>query len=323
MRPNCRRDRMSAVKKSKGQEDSLNLSKYCKDIVNCLPDLVYILDRNCFLSGCNANFMKLCAVDQIKALLGATPYNSLKTLANWSADQVDRFKNDDIRTILSGEASYNCEEPPIFDKNNEVSFYTTTRIPLIGSDKEVSGLIVILRDITEHKKMEEQIVMMKEQIKAYAKTQHHVEASLKFNEKNPPRVLMVEDNSIAQKAAQSLLMQLDCRVDVADSGDKATALFKPGKYDLVFMDISLEDTSGYIVSKKIRQLEKGTEHHVPIIALTGYEADVVKYDCYDYNMEGALTKPLTSEQARQIIQHYIYHIDIPVSGLKTLNDGAE
>jgi CheY-like chemotaxis protein len=95
-------------------------------------------------------------------------------------------------------------------------------------------------------------------------------------------------------------------------------LFEPGRYDLVFMDIGLEDTSGYVVSKKFRQLEKDTEHHVPIIALTSYEADIVKYDCDDYTMEGALTKPLTSEQAKQIIQHYIYHIDIPVRGLKSI-----
>lgn len=129
---------------------------------------------------------------------------------------------------------------------------------------------------------------------------------------------MVEDNSIAQKAAQALLMQLDCHVDVAESGDKAALLFEPGKYDLVFMDIGLEDTSGYVVSKKIRQLEQSTEYHVPIIALTGYQADIVKYDCEDYSMEGALTKPLTTEQAKQIIQHYIYHIDIPIHGLKSI-----
>ncbi|WP_232220555.1 response regulator [Legionella tunisiensis] len=61
---------------------------------------------------------------------------------------------------------------------------------------------------------------------------------------------MIEDNTIAQKAAQSLLMQLDCQVDVAESGDKAALLFQPGKYDLVFMDIGLEDTSGYVVAKK-------------------------------------------------------------------------
>lgn len=94
-------------------------------------------------------------------------------------------------------------------------------------------------------------------------------------------------------------------------------LFDPGKYDLVLMDIGLADTSGYVVAKQLRNKEKGTNHHVPIIALTGYEAEVVKYDCEQYFMEGAITKPLTSEQAEQIIQHYVYHMDVEVKGLKS------
>lgn len=159
---------------------------------------------------------------------------------------------------------------------------------------------------------------MKDRLKTHGVSESdHPQARIFRDPKNPPKVLMIEDNAIAQKAVQALLMQLDCQVDVADSGEKAVSLFKPGKYDLIFMDIGLEDGSGYVVSKKLRQIEDGSGFRVPIIALTGYEADVVKMDCNDYFMEGAITKPLTSEQARQIIEHYIYHMDIPISGLKT------
>nr|WP_232002710.1 response regulator [Legionella sainthelensi] len=133
-----------------------------------------------------------------------------------------------------------------------------------------------------------------------------------------PKVLMVEDNVIAQNVEKALLTALNCQVDIANSADNAVKLFKPGKYDLVLMDIGLEDSSGYIVAKQLRQKERETEHHVPIIALTGFEADVVKYDCQHYFMEGAISKPLTCEQAEQIIKHYVYHMDVPVRGLKTI-----
>lgn len=82
-------------------------------------------------------------------------------------------------------------------------------------------------------------------------------------------------------------------------------LFKPGKYDLIFMDISLLDTSGYVVSKMFRKMEKNTPHHVPIIAVTTHQADVVKKDCEDYSMEDVITKPLTSEQAMSFIKRYV------------------
>lgn len=130
-----------------------------------------------------------------------------------------------------------------------------------------------------------------------------------------PRVLLVEDNIIAQKVEKNLLQTFGCEVDVAENGEGSLALFSPGKYDVIFMDIGLQDTSGYIVAKKIREQENGTDNYVPIIALTSYKAEVVKYDCREYFMAGVITKPLTINQAEQIIQHYIHKKDIPVDGL--------
>ena len=128
---------------------------------------------------------------------------------------------------------------------------------------------------------------------------------------------MVEDNLVAQKVEQALLTALNCQVDIAESGEQAIKLFSPGKYDLVFMDIGLQDTSGYIVAKKFRELEEETRYHVPIIALTSYQADVVKDDCIDYSMDGVITKPLTSDQAMKIIGHYVYQENISIDGLQT------
>lgn len=130
-----------------------------------------------------------------------------------------------------------------------------------------------------------------------------------------PRVLLVEDNLIAQTVEKDLLQTLGCEVDVAEDGEGSLTLFSPGKYDVILVDIGLQDTSGYIVAQKIREQENGTKYHVPIIALTSYKAEVVKHDCREYFMAGAITKPLTINQAEQIIKHYIYEQDILVDGL--------
>jgi CheY-like chemotaxis protein len=296
-----------------------DIQHYYLSIINQLPNLVYLLDKNCTLTGCNQHFCDLLAIKNSAEAIGTPPYKLLVAKALWSSERVELFKKDDINALLSDEPLKDREEAPIIQPNGDIVYYLSSRIPLLNEAQEVVGLLGILTDVSQQKKMEEQLSKIKEQLQYYnaQKEPESAKKSTQFSDKHPPKVLMVEDNSIAQKAAQSLLMQLDCHVDVAACGDKAMALFTPGKYDLVFMDIGLEDTSGYIVSKRIRQLEKGTPFHVPIIALTGFEADVVKYDCDEYTMEGALTKPLTSEQAKQIIQHFIYHIDIPVQGLKT------
>ena len=314
---------MARASRLKSSKELMDAEQYYCGIIDCLPNIVYVLDKNCSLTHCNKNFYALLGLPEPKDILGVPPYKKMISLAHWSEERVALFKKDDIQALLSEEPLLNRPESPVVKPNGDILYFQSSRSPLFNKNKEVIGLVCILIDITEHKKMAEQLSKMKEHLQYYntkkeegTGTKHRNKPL--FSEKKPPKVLMVEDNTTAQKAAQALLMQLDCQVDVADSGDKATTLFSPGKYDLVFMDIGLEDTSGYMVAKKIRQLEKGTQHHVPIIALTGYQADIVKYDCDDYSMEGALTKPLTHEQAKQIIQHYIYHLDIPVRGLKSI-----
>jgi PAS domain S-box-containing protein len=312
-----RRNGMPSAVKSRAQKDASNMQYYL-DVLDCMPNLVYLLDRNCTLTGCNKNFRDLLRLERAKEAVGRSPYEKLVSLAHWSKERVEVLKRDDMNVLLSGEAIYDAEEPPVFANNGKIVHYLSSRIPLFNENKEVIGLVGILTDVSERKNMEEQLKKIKEQLPGSDVEEKDSFVVVNSDKRKPPHVLMVEDNAIAQKSAQALLLQLDCRVDVADSGDKAAMLFEPGKYDLVFMDIGLDDTSGYVISKKIRQSEKGTQHHVPIIALTGYEADVVKYDCVDYTMEGAITKPLTGEQAKQIIQHYIYHMDIPISGLKSV-----
>jgi two-component system, OmpR family, aerobic respiration control sensor histidine kinase ArcB len=44
--------------------------------------------------------------------------------------------------------------------------------------------------------------------------------------------------------AQSLLSNLGYQVEVAVSGEQVLEKFKPGKYDLIFMDIGLPDMEG-------------------------------------------------------------------------------
>ena len=115
-----------------------------------------------------------------------------------------------------------------------------------------------------------------------------------------------------------MLDSLECQVNLAATEAELTQCFHPGKYDFILMDIGLEGTSGYLLSKKIRQLEYQSGYCVPIVALTGFDVDVVKTDCDYYFMEGALAKPLTKEQARQLIQRYVYQMPIPIQGLKSL-----
>lgn len=122
---------------------------------------------------------------------------------------------------------------------------------------------------------------------------------------HPFRVLLVEDNLIAQTVAKSILAQLRCNTEVADTGKKALELWKNGLYDLVLMDIGLPDVDGYEVTHQIRIHELAKKTHVPIIALTAHAGDDNKQRCIEAGMNAVLTKPLTVQSGTDILNAFI------------------
>lgn len=293
-----------AIKTDEGYpvDNTLPIHQYYMDIINCMPNVVYWLDAEGQLKGCNQRFIKWLGMKQMSDLVG-TPYEQMAKLTSWPEKRIEAFRLDDLSVIFSGEAQYDVDERPVRGRKGEVMYFRATRVPLFDEERRVTGVVVVL---TERAPYPDEIDLPAEKV---SKTITH-------EVKSTPAVLMVEDNVIAQKVEEALLQSLHCQVDIAASGDQAMTLFDPGKYDLVFMDIGLQDTSGYVVAKKIRQMEKNTAYHVPIIALTSYEAERVKYDCEDYFMDGVLTKPITPIQAQQIIRHFVNHENVCVEGLK-------
>lgn len=269
------------------------------DIINCIPNGVYWMSKEGTLSGCNLSFLKQLGLTSLNGFVG-TPYELMAQQAFGSKEQHSGIKRHDFAILASGLAEYNTNELSLKNRVGEESYYLVSRVPLFDANKKVTGLVVVFNDITVQKNRE----------KLFNHT--HLtgrDLGIKHSRKSI-RVLLVEDNIIAQHVQQSLLMSLNCDVDIAGSGDAACMLFEPGKYGMVFMDIGLQDTSGYIVSKTLREMEKNTRFHVPIIALTVYQAEVVKDDCNDYFMDDVITKPLTSEKATQILQQYVYQNEL-------------
>jgi len=119
------------------------------------------------------------------------------------------------------------------------------------------------------------------------------------------KVLIVEDNMIAQTVAKTLLSSMGCHVDVASSGVDALALYEQTDYDLIFMDIGLgEGMDGYEVTHYIRSKTSPTRH-IPIIALTAHAGDESKQRCIEAGMDAVLTKPLTQAHATDILKSFI------------------
>ncbi|MGG4606592.1 aerobic respiration two-component sensor histidine kinase ArcB [Providencia sp. Me31A] len=115
-------------------------------------------------------------------------------------------------------------------------------------------------------------------------------------------ILLVEDIELNVVVACSVLENLGNTVDVAMNGKDALAMFAPGEYDLVLLDIQLPDMTGFDISK---QLKQQYEHDdlPPLIALT---ANVLKdkKEYLDAGMDGVLSKPLSVPALTQVIEQF-------------------
>ncbi len=84
------------------------------------------------------------------------------------------------------------------------------------------------------------------------------------------RILLVEDNAVNQLLAQRMLEKRGHTVTVATNGEEALAALEANSYQLVFMDVQMPEMDGFEATAAIREREKKSGTHVPIVAMTAH-----------------------------------------------------
>lgn len=100
------------------------------------------------------------------------------------------------------------------------------------------------------------------------------------------KILLVEDDLSLINGLSYAVKKQGYMLDVARTSDEKDRLWEEGKYDLVVLDVSLPDGSGFDICRDIRQTSK-----VPIIFLTAAdeEADIIMG--LDIGGDDYITKP--------------------------------
>ncbi len=109
------------------------------------------------------------------------------------------------------------------------------------------------------------------------------------------RILLAEDNPINQMLAVRLLEQEGHSVTVAGNGLQALAVLEQAPFDLALMDIQMPEMDGFETTAAIREQERATERHLPIIALTAHAMKGDRERCLEAGMDEYLSKPLQAE----------------------------
>ena len=118
------------------------------------------------------------------------------------------------------------------------------------------------------------------------------------------RILLVEDNAVNQLLAQRMLEKRGHTVTVATNGKEALAALEANSYQLVFMDVQMPEMDGFEATAAIREREKKSGTHVPIVAMTAHAMVGDKERCQAAGMDDYLSKPIRPEELSEVLKRY-------------------
>ncbi|MFQ6114444.1 MAG: response regulator, partial [bacterium] len=122
------------------------------------------------------------------------------------------------------------------------------------------------------------------------------------------RILVAEDNIIGQQIAKRTLEKNGHTVTIASNGHEALAALKKKNFDCILMDVQMPKMNGFEATAYIREEEKKTGTHIPIIALSAYAMKGDKECCLEAGMDDYLPKPLKPEKLLITIERVITKI---------------
>jgi two-component system sensor histidine kinase/response regulator len=134
--------------------------------------------------------------------------------------------------------------------------------------------------------------------------------------RQPGRILLVEDNAVNQLLAKRLLEKRGHTVQVANNGHEALALLAGAgheAFDCVLMDVQMPEMDGFECTTLIRDQERTTGEHLPIIAMTAHAMKGDEERCRAAGMDGYLSKPIQPEELFDLVEHHLLAATHPVA----------
>jgi PAS domain S-box-containing protein len=134
-----------------------------------------------------------------------------------------------------------------------------------------------------------------------------------------PLALIVDDDTICQKVAQSLLRKLGWRFETVRNGAEAVERFAKQPFDVVLMDCQMPEMDGFEATGVLRTLE-AEGRRTPIVAMTANTGLAEREKCIEAGMDDFLSKPVRIEELRSKLLHW--HRPAPVEAIPAPVDNA-
>jgi signal transduction histidine kinase/DNA-binding response OmpR family regulator len=118
-------------------------------------------------------------------------------------------------------------------------------------------------------------------------------------------ILLVEDNETNQIVEKMMLEEMGFSVNIANEGQEAIDMTANTHYDILLMDIHMPILDGCTATEQIRQREKHTATHLPIIAITASATKEDMEKCMKAGMDDFLAKPIGQKALAKILKKWL------------------
>ena len=115
-------------------------------------------------------------------------------------------------------------------------------------------------------------------------------------------ILLAEDNHVNQVVAVRLLQKRGHKVVLVETGKAVLEASRNGSFDLILMDVQMPEMDGLEATGRIRENEKITGKHIPIVAMTAHAMVGDRERCLAAGMDGYISKPLSVKELFETIE---------------------
>ena len=117
------------------------------------------------------------------------------------------------------------------------------------------------------------------------------------------RVLLAEDDPIAQEVSCDMLESFGLMIDLAENGVQALQQARTHRYDLILMDMQMPVMGGIDATRAIRADSQNRQ--TPILAMTANAFDEDRNACLEAGMNDHIGKPIDSDNLAQVLLSWL------------------
>jgi CheY-like chemotaxis protein len=123
-------------------------------------------------------------------------------------------------------------------------------------------------------------------------------------------ILLAEDNPVNQMLAVKVLEKMGHTISVAANGLQALDLLEKGHFQVILMDVQMPEMDGFETTRAIREREKLTGGHIPIIAMTAHAMMGDRERCLEAGMDDYISKPINRNELLECIEKLVGENDL-------------